>query len=130
MKERYKGQVGRYSIPQANKVLMKDLVFYYAKQLGLNICYRCSKILERNDFTIDHTEPWRNQPNSQELFFKLENIRFSHHVCNSGHTRQPFKSDNHGHHRYVKGCRCDICKKGHRERISQRRKMLVTHVLL
>ena len=76
-----------------------------------------------SDFSIDHIEPWRNKPNAKELFFDPNNIRLSHLGCNSANTTREVMDKPHGHSRYVKGCRCDTCKKGHRERIRERRKL-------
>ena len=122
-KKRHAESLGYKHVSYATKVLMKDLVFCYAQKLGLTNCYRCKKPLTREDFTIDHIESWRNKPNAKELFFDPANIKFSHFSCNSGDTEQMYKPIKHGHSRYVKGCRCDICTEGHRKRIAERRKL-------
>ena len=120
----YALQLGHNQLSHANRILMKDLVFYYLKTLGLNICCKCKKPLKREDFTIDHIQSWRNKPNAKELFFSIDNIGFSHFTCNSSHSAYNKLEDKpHGHSMYSKGCRCDICKEGHRLRISNRRKL-------
>ncbi len=106
--------IGHSQMAHANRVLMKDLVFDYAQQLGLTNCLRCGKPLTRGDFTLDHKTPWRGMDNAKELFFDIENIRFSHFSCNSS---APKRTSKHGYSRYAQGCRCDICTEGHRLRI-------------
>lgn len=115
--------IGHSTVPHANRVLMKDLVFAYATRLDLNLCYRCNKRLTREDFTIDHVKPWRNKPNSQELFFDVNNIRFSHHSCNSANTA--IKKITHGTQRMYNRhrCRCTSCKEAHRVFMQKRRAM-------
>lgn len=123
MKRDYSSQLGYKSVAHANRVLMKDLVYHFIFKLGLNKCYRCGGTLDRDDFTIDHKIPWRHSDNPLELFFNIENVKFSHFSCNSANARQPLKNNTHGHNRYTRGCRCDLCKEGHRKRIAERRSL-------
>lgn len=115
-KAEHAADLGFNQIAHANRILMKSLVFYYAKKLGLTNCYRCSKPLTIDDFTIDHKKSWRNEENAKELFFDPENIGFSHHNCNSS-------AFNHGYSGYARGCRCDKCTEGHRLRLRKIRKL-------
>lgn len=124
--KKYAESIGFNQVAHARRVLMKILMFNYAKRLGLANCYRCKKELELSDFTIDHIEGWRNKSNAKELFFDVDNIRFSHHSCNSANTSIEKKPKRHGHSLYTKGCRCDICTEGHRKRIAKSRKKNLT----
>ena len=63
--------------------LIRDILFKYISKVGDNICYRCSKSLTRETFSIEHKEPWLDSPNPTELYWDLENISFSHKECNS-----------------------------------------------
>ena len=66
--------------------LMKSILFMLIKESGKDICFRCGKkILNVEDCTIDHKEPWLYA--DIDLFWDLNNVAFSHGVCNSGATR-------------------------------------------
>lgn len=61
--------------------LRKSILFHLLKQLGQNICYRCECAIDNIDeLTIDHKIGWLDNP---DLFWDLENIAFSHSLCNS-----------------------------------------------
>jgi hypothetical protein len=70
--------------------LLKDLLFKFAKDAG-HVCYQCGKELDRDSFSIEHKTPWLDSENPVELFFKLDNIAFSHKSCNVGAARKPNK---------------------------------------
>ena len=110
--KQYAESIGYNQIAHASRVLMKDLVYHFYKKHGGGKCYRCGKKLKRDDFTIDHIEPWRNKVNAKELFFNINNISFSHISCNTlAKEPKPLK---HGLDKtYRKGCRCNLCKKAH-----------------
>lgn len=96
--------------------LRKEILFSLIEKCGLNFCYRCGKEMSEDNFSIDHKDPWLHSDNPIELFFNLNNITFSHSVCNSSAARQPFKDTilcKHGSRtRYNKhGCRCELCKR-------------------
>lgn len=48
-------------------------------------------MMERENFSIEHKTPWLDSENPLELYFSLENIDFSHHVCNIKAARKPHK---------------------------------------
>lgn len=78
------------SVSTAANRLKKMMMLHLAQQLELDDCYRCGKtILEPEDCTLDHKEPWRDA--SAELFWDLDNIAFSHSKCNSAAGRKPTK---------------------------------------
>lgn len=74
-------QLGK-SYNNARAKLIKSLLWDKLLQLGETSCYRCGNAMTENNYTIDHKEQWYGVSN--DLFWDLENIAFSHHVCNSG----------------------------------------------
>lgn len=94
--------------------LLKDLLFKYAVASGEK-CFRCNEELTRETFSIEHKIPWLHSENPVELFFDLDNIAFSHLLCNIGN-RRPSKYESptkgkrsHGINGYRQGCRCQLC---------------------
>ena len=67
----------------ASNRLRKLLLFSLAQKLELDICYRCSlKIYTVESFSIEHKNGWELAKNPIEAFFNLEDIAFSHLICN------------------------------------------------
>lgn len=61
--------------------LRKSLLFSFAQRLHEDICFKCSQQIQTvEEFSIEHKKPWLY--NSVELFFNLDNIAFSHLICN------------------------------------------------
>ena len=74
----------------ANGRLRKSLLFHLAKKCDMHYCYQCGGEIENLDeFSIEHKTPWLDSENPQELYFDVENIAFSHYVCNVGAARRP-----------------------------------------
>lgn len=97
----------------ASQKLLKDLLFDFVIKAG-HTCNKCGGELTRETFSIEHIIPWLDSENPIELFFSLDNIGYSHLVCNVGSRRRELAP--HGTHRcYTNGCRCDDCKRGHAE---------------
>lgn len=72
--------------------LRKTLLFNLVVRLGLDVCFRCNRKIEKEaELTIDHKTPWLDSGRPVELFFSLENIAFSHHSCNVGLSRKAHK---------------------------------------
>lgn len=72
----------------ASNRLRKNIMFNLVKQLKLNVCHQCNKIIENVDeFSIEHKIPYLDSDNPIELFFDLNNIGFSHLKCNVGMSR-------------------------------------------
>lgn len=69
----------------ANARLNRMILFSLVQNLGMDICFRCRKKIEKiAEFSIEHRIAWLNSNNPKELFFDLNNISFSHLKCNSG----------------------------------------------
>lgn len=62
--------------------LMKDLLFKFVVRAG-HKCYRCGRELTKETFSLDHKNDWLDAENSSELFFDVENVAFSHVICNT-----------------------------------------------
>ena len=70
----------------ATSKLRKIVLFSVLQKHGETICYRCGTDIESVDeFSMDHKVPWFGADN--ELFWDLENVGYSHLVCNTGARR-------------------------------------------
>ncbi len=65
----------------ASNRLLKDILFKLITDAG-HVCYHCGFPMSRSTFSIEHKEPWLDSSDPVKLFFDLENIGFSHKVCN------------------------------------------------
>jgi len=91
--------------------LRKAIMFSLIQELGLDACYQCGHPIESvGDLSIEHKEHWLHSDDPVGKFFDLENIAFSHLICNSlarrrnGSRRQ--QKYGHGVSHY-KGMYCD-----------------------
>lgn len=76
----------------ANARLRKMIIFALVQRLGEDVCYRCGKLIENiEELSIEHKKAWLQQENPKEAFYDLENIAFSHLVCNVDARSLPFK---------------------------------------
>jgi len=67
----------------ASSKLRKQILFNLLKKYGENICFKCKKeILNEEELSIEHKEPWLHSKSPKELFFDINNIAFSHLMCN------------------------------------------------
>jgi hypothetical protein len=83
LRNKYKEQLG-VDYGTAQNQLRKNILFELVKGAGLDVCYRCDKVIETpRQLSIEHIDAWRNEPDAKELFFDLKNITFSHLSCNS-----------------------------------------------
>jgi hypothetical protein len=74
--------------------LRRNLIFHLARLAGLDICYRCDKLIETQDtISIDHKEDWLNSDNPVEKFFDISNIAFSHKKCNKPYLGGSFRGN-------------------------------------
>ena len=115
----------------ANARLRKKILFHLVKECNKDICYRCGKRIESIDkFSIEHKKAWFGNDNS--LFWNIDNIAFSHIVCNVGAARKNKGIKKHGtsagynganpNTKYARpGCRCKICRNGHKLRMRDKR---------
>lgn len=76
----------------ANARLKKSITFMLARISGLTRCYRCSAdITSIDEFTIEHKKGWLRSGDPKRYFFDLDNIAFSHLICNVGAACKPTK---------------------------------------
>jgi tRNA nucleotidyltransferase (CCA-adding enzyme) len=83
---RSREQLGMIYATASNR-LVKDILFSFAVRLGYK-CWHCGKDLSREDFTVEHKVPWLDSADPKALFFDLDNIHFSHLLCNTGAARR------------------------------------------
>lgn len=96
----------------ASHRLRKAVLFKYVQKAGDDVCFKCNKkIISIDELTIEHKKVWLHI--NPELFWDLNNIAFSHKICNKAE-RQPLKGNRppHGTNtRYSKyRCRCEPCR--------------------
>lgn len=78
------------AIGTASARLRKMILFDLVRRLGLDVCFRCGKLIEAvENLSIEHKQPWLDV--SPDLFWDLSNIAFSHLVCNCAGGRRPHK---------------------------------------
>lgn len=63
--------------------LARKLLYRYAADAGQLSCYQCGKFIMEADFSIEHMEPWTNALDREYTFFALNNIAYSHLLCNT-----------------------------------------------
>lgn len=112
--EKVKRLLGMAHSTAINK-LQKDIIWNLLVQLGQTKCYVCGKEMTRETFTIEHIISWLNSDNPKENFWNLDNIAFSHSVCNKPYntTREVRHGTQVGYNYH--GCRCELCTKAMRE---------------
>lgn len=84
----------------ASHRLTKDILFQFVVSGG-HKCYRCGEELQRDNFSIEHKEPWLDSGNPVQLFFDLNNIAYSHLSCNVSAARRTNKKYNSAAERKV-----------------------------
>jgi len=68
----------------ASNRLKKMILFSLLVKAGTNICFQCGENIEKvEDLSIEHKEPWMIAKNPIQSFYDLDNIAFSHLLCNS-----------------------------------------------
>ena len=93
----------------ASHRLVKDTLWRLVIMSGLNSCYRCSKPMTRDTFSIEHKVAWLDSDDPLGLYFDQQNISFSHLRCNIKDSRTRDKSGCGTESQYDRGCRCDPC---------------------
>lgn len=96
----------------ASNRLVKDILFKFIEDAGYT-CYRCSKPMLRNNFSIEHKVAWLDSDNPVDLYFDLNNIAFSHLKCNVEAARTIPRHPCGTNAKYARGCRCDECRSAH-----------------
>ena len=72
-------------------LMVKKFMFCLVSELSDNICYRCGcKIDSEDTFSIEHKIPWLNSDDPLGNYFNIDNISFSHILCNSLHKTKFF----------------------------------------
>jgi len=97
--------------------LKKLVLFDLLKRHGENVCFQCGKeILYAEQLSIEHKKPWLHV--DAKLFWDLNNIAFSHNVCNGANSRHrvrgPISHGTHSGYSY-RDCRCEDCRLAHNE---------------
>lgn len=68
----------------ANGKLRKSILFHLVQKIELDLCFRCNKIIASiEDFSIEHKIAWMGTNDPVKYFFDIENIAFSHIICNN-----------------------------------------------
>ena len=75
----------------ASQRLLKDILWSYVVKSGDDYCYVCKERMLREDFSIEHKEPWLHSDDPVGLFFDIDNISYSHKSCNYSNARKPNK---------------------------------------
>lgn len=108
----------------ASNRLRKSIIFMLLKMQNLNFCHQCGGEIEsESELSIEHKEAWLDSDDPVKRFFDLNNIAFSHLICNVGAGKRAsgkgsLKPISHGtdsgydYH----GCRCEDCKEHKRKR--------------
>lgn len=75
----------------ASNRLVKDILWSYIVMNGEDYCHVCKEQMCREDFSIEHKEPWLHSDDPVGLFFDINNITYSHKSCNYSNARRPNK---------------------------------------
>ena len=79
----------------ASHRLVKDLLWFFICQTKDGVkCHRCGQMMDRDTFSIEHKIPWLDSDDPVGHYFDLDNITFSHRVCNFGAARKNKKYEN------------------------------------
>jgi len=95
----------------ASNRLVKQLLFSFGERLDMQWCFQCgAKIDGIDDMSIEHKIPWLHSEDPIGLYYDLDNIAFSHKICNYAASRA--RSSKHpcpSPAAYRRGCRCEEC---------------------
>lgn len=125
MKADNKGKAVKLGMPfgTASARLRKTLLFQMAKELKRTACYRCGKEIENeSEFSIEHKEAWFNAADPVERFFAVDNIAFSHTVCNVRAADRPNKKYADGPTQKREGFRRHYADPDKRDRFLRRKR--------
>jgi hypothetical protein len=75
-----KQQLGMHPGTAAHR-LLRDILFRYIEAAG-EVCFHCKKPMIRDNFSIEHKEPWLDSLDPVAMYFDPKNIAFSHMKCN------------------------------------------------
>ena len=86
------------------------LFFSLIQKLQLDICFRCEEKIENyKELSIDHKISWQGKSN--DLFWDIDNIAYSHISCNSAKSAASTGGGHPSYAGYSMGCRCKACIK-------------------
>lgn len=94
--DRHRNMSNQLGMPRgtASNRLRKLVLFDTLKRHKENVCYQCKKEIEKaEELSIEHMKPWENV--DVALFWDLNNIAFSHLICNIKAARHPEVRPNH-----------------------------------
>ena len=66
------------SLGRAKNILHRKIIWAMLVEKKLTQCFRCGGEMTEADYSQDHAEDWLYASNGRELYFDLNNIRFSH----------------------------------------------------
>lgn len=76
--------LGATTYKSAQHILSRMILFDLVQKTNQDNCYGCKeKILNYKELSIEHMKPWESR--DPALFWDLDNIAFSHTVCNKPH---------------------------------------------
>jgi hypothetical protein len=108
--KRKKEQLGIDPGTAANR-LSRKILYYLGDKLDMQWCYHCgAKIDNVKDMSIEHKIPWLHSEDPVGLYFDINNIAFSHKICNYKASRPRPAKPCPSLTAYRKGCRCDGCR--------------------
>ena len=97
----------------ASHRLVKDILWSLIEKTEQDNCHQCGEKMQRDNFSIEHKEPWLHSEKPAELYFDLDNISFSHLRCNV-EARRPYRVPCGTAGSYGGGCRCASCTDAHK----------------
>lgn len=73
----------------ASNRLVKDILYSFIVGTGFDLCCKCGDFMSREDFSVEHIDPWLDSDNPVDMYFDLKNVSFSHLSCNVKDVRRP-----------------------------------------
>jgi hypothetical protein len=77
---------------KAQHRLRKSIMFMLAQRCSMDICHQCGKRIDtESEISIEHIVAWEKSNDPLKSFSDLDNIAFSHLVCNIKAASKPNK---------------------------------------
>jgi hypothetical protein len=90
--ERIAQQLGMPHGTAANR-LRKIVLFHVLQKHKENVCFKCGQLIESVDeLSLEHKKPWEGRDSN--LFWDVDNITFSHRLCNKQHVFHGWRTVN------------------------------------
>jgi len=77
---------------QARTLLHRKLIFSLIEKSDQNLCFKCSRPMTENNYSIEHRDEWLYADDPVKAYFNMDNIAFSHRKCNKGNRGRGSKS--------------------------------------